>query len=179
MEKSTGRELVIEGDIRPSWSLVHPRFRMGNVSLSNAKWGKEKYLFSAESVDAYRRAIELQPTLGEAWWSLANLKSIRFGAADIEALEQALGAGKRLTDDDRLHLHFALGKAHEDAAAPEPAYRHYAAGNAIRAQQLRYDPGPVEALVAAATERLDERFFAARQGQGDPGPGDDRVLPQQ
>ncbi len=125
---------------------------------------------SAESVDAYRRAIELQPTLGEAWWSLANLKSIRFGAADIEALERALGAGKRLTDDDRLHLHFALGKAHEDAAAPEPAYRHYAAGNAIRAQQLRYDPGPVEALVAAATERLDERFFAARQGQGDPGP---------
>src|ERR1700730_15696517 len=57
-----------------------------------------------ESVAAYRRAIELQPTLGEAWWSLANLKSIRFGAADIESMEQALGAGNRLTDDDRLHL---------------------------------------------------------------------------
>ena len=125
---------------------------------------------SAESVGAYRRAIELQPTLGEAWWSLANLKSIRFGAADIEAMEQALGGGNRLTDDDRLHLHFALGKAHEDAASPEPAYRHYAAGNAIRAQQLRYDPAPLEALVAAAIERLDAPFFAARQRQGDPAP---------
>ncbi len=128
---------------------------------------------TAESVDAYRRAIELQPTLGEAWWSLANLKSIRFGASDIEAMEQALqagGPGRRVTDDDRLHLHFALGKAHEDAASPEPAYRHYAAGNAIRANQLRYDPGPVEALVAAAREKLDASFFAARQGQGDPAP---------
>jgi len=74
----------------------------------------------AESVAAYRRAIELKPTLGEAWWSLANLKSIRFDAADAGAMERALQAGSALTDDDRLHLHFALGRAHEDAAAPEP-----------------------------------------------------------
>jgi tetratricopeptide (TPR) repeat protein len=125
---------------------------------------------SPESVEAYRRAIELQPTLGEAWWSLANLKSIRFGAPDIEAMEQALRAGQRLSDDDRLQLHFALGKAHEDAAAPELAYGHYAAGNAIRARQLHYNPRVVEAFVAAATERFDAAFFAARHQQGDPRP---------
>jgi Flp pilus assembly protein TadD len=125
---------------------------------------------SADSVAAYRRAIGLQPSLGEAWWSLANLKSIRFDASDAAAMERTLQSGGRLTDDDRLHLHFALGKAHEDAAAPEPAFHHYAAGNAVRAQQLRYDPGPLEALVAAAIEKLDAGFFAARQGQGDPAP---------
>jgi Flp pilus assembly protein TadD len=125
---------------------------------------------SAESVDAYRRAIELQPTLGEAWWSLANLKSIRFEASDIEAMERALQAGARMSDDDRLQLHFALGKAHEDAKAPLPAFSHYAAGNAIRAGQLHYDPRLVEALVAAAIERFDAAFFAARHQQGDPAP---------
>jgi Flp pilus assembly protein TadD len=125
---------------------------------------------SADSVAAYRRAIALQPALGEAWWSLANLKSIRFDAADAAAMERALQGGIGLTDDDRMHLHFALGKAHEDAAAPAPAFRHYAAGNAVRARQLRYDPGPLEALVAAATQKLDAGFFAARQGQGDPAP---------
>jgi len=122
------------------------------------------------SVDAYRHAIELQPTLGEAWWSLANLKSIRFGASDIEAMERALQAGERMSDDDRLHLHFALGKAHEDAKAPQFAFDHYAAGNAIRARQLPYDPRQVEALVAAAIERFDAAFFAARSHQGDPAP---------
>jgi len=125
---------------------------------------------TGESVVAYRRAIELQPAFGEAWWSLANMKSIRFDASDTAAMEQALQAGNGLTDDDRLHLHFALGKAHEDAAAPAPAFHHYAAGNAIRARQLHYDPGPLEGLVAAAIEKLDPGIFAARQGQGDPSP---------
>ena len=123
---------------------------------------------SAESVAAYRRAIELQPTLGEAWWSLANLKSIRFETSDTASMERALQTGNGLNDDDRLHLHFALGKANEDASARESAWRHYAAGNAIRARQLHYDPGPLEALVAAAIERLDAEFFADRQVQGDP-----------
>jgi Flp pilus assembly protein TadD len=125
---------------------------------------------STESVDAYRRAIELQLTLGEAWWSLANLKSIRFEASDIEAMERALQAAARMSDEDRLHLHFALGKAYEDAKAPQPAFGHYAAGNAIRARQLHYDPRLVEAVAAAAIERFDAAFFAARHQQGDPAP---------
>src|SRR4030095_13015334 len=37
----------------------------------------------AEAIDAYRRAIELTPTLGEAWWSLANLKTDHFSTTDI------------------------------------------------------------------------------------------------
>lgn len=129
---------------------------------------------SADSVAAYRRAIELQPSLGEAWWSLANLKSIRFGAPDTAAMEEALrtgrDAGNSLSDDDLLQLHFALGKAYEDAAAPEPAWRHYAEGNAIRARQLRFDPAPLEAMVQAGIGKLDAGFFEARRGQGDPAP---------
>jgi Flp pilus assembly protein TadD len=125
---------------------------------------------SSESVGAYRRAIELQPTLGEAWWSLANLKSVRFEACDIDAMERALQDGVRMSDEDRLHLHFALGKAHEDAKAPQSAFGHYAAGNAIRARQLHYDPKLVEALVDAAIERFDAAFFAARRQQGDRAP---------
>ncbi len=124
---------------------------------------------SAESVGAYRRAIELQPTLGEAWWSLANLKSIRFEASDIEGMERTLEAA-RMSDEDRLHLHFALGKACEDAKSPPRAFDHYAAGNAIRARQLHYDPRLVEAQVEAAIEKFDAAFFAARRQQGDPAP---------
>lgn len=123
----------------------------------------------AEAVAAYRRAIAYQPGLGEAWWSLANLKAARFEEADIAAMEAALAASD-LADDDRLHLHFALGKAQEDAAQPAPAFTHYAEANRIRAAQLAYDPAPMEALVAAGVEQLDAGFFAARAGQGDPAP---------
>ena len=42
----------------------------------------------ADSIAAYRRAIATQPTLGEAYWSLANLKTFRFSAADVHGNAQ-------------------------------------------------------------------------------------------
>jgi tetratricopeptide (TPR) repeat protein len=41
-----------------------------------------------ESIAAYRKAIGLEPRLGEAYWSLANLKTFRFSPAEIETMEQ-------------------------------------------------------------------------------------------
>src|ERR1700722_19262984 len=82
-----------------------------------------------ESVAAYRRAIAMQPTLGEAYWSLANLKTFRFSDADVLALRRALERGD-LSDEDRLH--FALAKALEDAGSYEQSFVHYAKGNGVR-----------------------------------------------
>ena len=129
-----------------------------------------------DAVAAYRQAIAQKPGLGEAWWSLANLKSVHFDADDMDAMEAALADGA-ISDDDRLHLHFALGKAQEDAARPEPAFRHYAAGNALRAEQLGYDPAGVEALVEAAVARLDAGFFASAPAPGADGAPQDDATP--
>jgi len=123
---------------------------------------------SADSVQAYRRAVDVETGLGEAWWSLANLKSFRFKEEDAQRMEGVLRDRENLPEDDRLHLHFALGKAYEDAGAYEAAFLHYEAGNALRAAQLRYDPAPIAALVDATVARLDAEFFRVRQGQGDP-----------
>jgi predicted Zn-dependent protease len=60
-----------------------------------------------DSVAAYRRAIAMQPTLGEAYWSLANLKTFRFSDADVLALRRALERGD-LGDEDRLHFEFSI-----------------------------------------------------------------------
>ncbi len=122
-----------------------------------------------DCIAAYRRAIALEPGLGEAWWSLANLKSARFTADDVAAMEAAAQAGG-LTDDDALHLHFALGKALEDAKAYPAAFAHYAEGNSLRAGQLGYDPAGIEALVDAMIDQCDAAFFANRAGQGHDAP---------
>src|SRR5687767_1474800 len=81
----------------------------------------------SDGVAAYRRALDLAPTLGEAWWSLANLKTVRFSEADVDAMANALDS-PGLADEDRLHLHFALGKALEDQGEAERAFAHYAEG---------------------------------------------------
>jgi len=49
----------------------------------------------ADSVAAYRRSLTLKPTLGEAYWSLANLKVVRFTDEDRQALQSAVAIAER------------------------------------------------------------------------------------
>lgn len=118
-----------------------------------------------DSIAAYRRCIAITPSFGEAWWSLANLKTVSLSGSDIAAMEAAL-EGAAPGGEDRYHLHFALGKALEDAGEFAASFGHYAEGNRLRLAALDYDP-------AATTDRVDRSialftpaFFAARAGRG-------------
>ena len=121
-----------------------------------------------DSVAAYRRALGVRPDLGEVWWSLANLKTVRFDNADVAAMEVALAGDPE--PDDRLHLHFALGKAYGDRGEAEPSFRHFAAGNALRKKELGHDPDAIAAQVDSAIAVLTPEFLAARKDWGDPSP---------
>ena len=122
-----------------------------------------------DSVAAYRRAILIRPSLGEVWWSLANLKTIRFDEADIAAMEAAL-ASPDLADDDRFHLHFALGKALEDRGLAEASFTHYSTGNQLRRAALAYDAADIGAHVDRSIALFTPDFFAARAKFGHPAP---------
>jgi tetratricopeptide (TPR) repeat protein len=122
-----------------------------------------------DSVAAYRRALSAAPTLGEAWWSLANLKTVEFGADDIAAMEAALGEPS-LAEDDRFHLHFALGKALEDRGEWERAFGHYAEGNRLRRELIDYDPAQMSGHVRRSEALFTPAFFADRAGRGCPAP---------
>lgn len=52
ISEATGRELVIEGDVRAVWSWVHPRFRIEGIRLGNAAWGRAEHLFTARAAQA-------------------------------------------------------------------------------------------------------------------------------
>ncbi|WP_019830832.1 tetratricopeptide repeat-containing sulfotransferase family protein [Sphingomonas sp. PR090111-T3T-6A] len=117
-----------------------------------------------DSVAAYRRSIDLRAGLGEAWWSLANLKTVRFTAGDISRMEAALEG--EIGTEDRFHLHFALGKAFEDAAAWEASFRHYAEGNRLRRQVIDHDADETSDLVSRSASLFTPAFFEARKGQG-------------
>jgi tetratricopeptide (TPR) repeat protein len=122
-----------------------------------------------EGVAAYRRSIALAPDLGEAWWSLANLKTVRLGPADIDAMTAALSA-PGLSRDDLFHLHFALGKAHDDSSQPEPAFHHYAEGNRLRRELIGYDAEETSRAVDRSIALFTPDFFEERAGRGSPAP---------
>ena len=124
---------------------------------------------NAASIDAYRRCIELTPRFGEVWWSLANLKTYRFSGDDIATMRAQLERTD-LTNDDRFHFNFALGKALEDAGEYADSFAAYASGNALRRKLIRYDADENEAHVARSKKLFTREFFAARAGLGCPAP---------
>ena len=125
----------------------------------------------AEAVDAYRQAVTHQPTMGEAWWSLANLKTVTLDPADIVAMERALASlepDAEARQEDIFHLHFSLGKALEDAGDYPAAFDHYDEGNRLRRAMVLHDADAFAAEVAAATRSFTAPFFAARKDGGCP-----------
>ena len=118
-----------------------------------------------DSIGAYRRSIELEPRLGEAYWSLANLKTFRFTPADVAAMRTQLDRDD-LTVEDRFHFNFSLGKAAEDAQQYAESFEHYAEANRLRKEVVPYDSSAITENVRRARALFTPDFFAARQGQG-------------
>ncbi len=118
-----------------------------------------------DSVAAYRRVIALTPDAGAAWWSLANLQTVRFDEDDIGAMSAALEQADN-SDDERIRLHFALGKAFEEREKWERSFEHYDLGNRLRRNQVRYDAGETSALVERSKALFTPSFVAAREGWG-------------
>jgi tetratricopeptide (TPR) repeat protein len=118
-----------------------------------------------DSVAAYNKSIELLPSLGEAYWSLANLKTAQFTNEDVEAMRLQLPRPD-LTVDDRLHLHFAMGKALEDKGEYAASFEHYAQGNQLRRAQLPYQPDEMSTHVRRVKSLYTAQFFADRKDYG-------------
>lgn len=118
-----------------------------------------------ECISTYRKSIALDPTLGEAYWSLANLKTFRFTAADLAAMHAQL-ADTRLDDLSRVHFHFALGKAYEDASDYARSYEHYAKGNELHRTSTRYDAKLNSARMARLQTIFTRDYFQQHVGSG-------------
>lgn len=120
---------------------------------------------SADSAAQYRRLLAASPRSGHAWWGLANLKAVRFDAADVAVLEPLTG-DPALPLDEAIGARFALGKALEDVGRHADAYAAYVAANAFARRRFRWDPAAfrawvvraVEASVSPASAPLDPRL---------------------
>jgi tetratricopeptide (TPR) repeat protein len=118
-----------------------------------------------DAVAAYRRSIAQLPSLGEAWWSLANLKTVHFSPGDISGMRAQL-ARDDITNEDRWHLQFAMGKALEDAGQYAESFDHYDKANVLRRARLSYDPTATSEHVRRSKLVFNREFFRERDGVG-------------
>ncbi len=118
-----------------------------------------------EAIESYRAAARARPSYGDAYWSLANLKTYRFTDEEISCMraEEASSASSNI---DRCHLCFALGKALEDRGEYAESFEFYARGNALKRAESRYRAEIIENNTRLQIEVCTSEFFAARAGSG-------------
>ena len=123
-----------------------------------------------EAIAAYRKAAQLRPDFGDAYWSLANLKTYRFPDEELGQIRAALDAPATGLVD-RYHLCFALAKALEDRGEYAESWHYYELGNALKHDEIRYRPSLTEGNTRAQIRICTAEFFASRAGWGAPQEG--------
>jgi len=118
-----------------------------------------------EAIEAYRAAAAARPNFGDAYWSLANLKTYRFLEAEIARM-RAEESAPSTPLVDRYHLCFALGKAFEDRGEYAESWRYYERGNAFKRSESRYRPEIIENNTSKQIQTCTREFFASREGVG-------------
>ena len=89
-----------------------------------------------KSIDSYKNTISQNKLSGEAYWSLANLKTYSFSENEIKEMEQTLK--EDMSDVERSQMHFALGKALEANRDFDNSFQNYFEGNRIKKEQIKY-----------------------------------------
>jgi tetratricopeptide (TPR) repeat protein len=117
------------------------------------------------AIDEYRAAASARAGYGDAYWSLANLKTYRFGDEELARMVAA-ESDASTSDDDRYHLCFALGKALEDRQDYPRSFEYYSRGNALKRAGSAYRPEQIERNARLQMQICTPALFARHHGGG-------------
>lgn len=118
-----------------------------------------------DAIGYYQRSYRARPDFGDAFWSLANLKTYKLSLEERQ-LAEANEASAKTSLEDRIHLNFALGKAYEDCDEIELSFKHYERGNQLQLGKSSYTAQQVADEFDAQIDACSVSFFEDRQGWG-------------
>jgi tetratricopeptide (TPR) repeat protein len=115
----------------------------------------------AKAIAAYQQAYQLEPSYGDAFWSLANTKTYRFSDGEIAQMQtQQNNADLALTD--KIQLYFATGKAFEDKQDYNQAFQAYQHGNKLKHDHSGFDITKIEQQIAEQIKYCTKELFKNR-----------------
>jgi len=121
-----------------------------------------------EAESSLRRALDAEPRLAMAHENLARAR--RFGEEDRKQIDyvETLSAAANLSDEERAHLHFALGKMLDDIGEYQRAFEHFDAGNALAHKGTQFDVGAGRSFVERSRATFDTDFVQQASALGNP-----------
>jgi tetratricopeptide (TPR) repeat protein len=122
----------------------------------------------AKARQAFERAIALQPDNPRYYRSLLDVHRVVAGDPHVTAMEELAKNAAGLSINHQQELHFALGKAYEDLAQYDLAFRHLLLGNALRRREVNYDEATTLGLYARIRAVFTPELIRKKQEPGDP-----------
>ncbi len=123
---------------------------------------QQRYLGrTSDAIVSYRRAIEVRPAHGMAYWALSNFETFHFAQPEIDSMQRQLALVPR-PGADATGLEFSLGRALEDRGEFAAAFEHYVQGNRLARAAFDYDPKATTAFVQRFKATFTSGFFAER-----------------
>ncbi|MBT5809165.1 MAG: tetratricopeptide repeat protein [Rhodospirillaceae bacterium] len=121
---------------------IKPGFSESHNNLGNTF--KELGRFD-EAITCYVKALQIKPDFAEAHNNLSSVKKYTIGDSHLgEMLDQV--ARPNLSNQDRLRLNFAVGKAYSDIGDHNRAFSNLLEGNRLRKAELNYNIAADRAL---------------------------------
>ena len=117
-----------------------------------------------DAIKSYKLAHKAKPDHGEAYFSLANLKTYSFKTSEIALMKNQL-ENVNLLSKDRVYFHFALAYALEKEGEYEEAFSHLEKGNEIKKINNRYSIKGMKDEIHSQIQICDSNFFSSH-GEG-------------
>lgn len=92
---------------------------------------------AGEAKEFLERALEIQPGMIDAWYSLRTLKNYAGDEQGFRRLTDIAAQEKTLSDDEKAKFNFTLARALSDRGETDEAFARYAAANRLRKAAYR------------------------------------------
>ena len=136
-----------------------------NFSILTSKGHAQKTLGESDrAINSYQTAYQVKQDHGEAFFSLANLKTYEFSKNELNIMRNQLRRVD-LTMRDKAYFHFALAQGCEAIGEYDEAFFHLDSGNKIKNKQSKYSIERMDKELQAQIDVCDELFFE-KHGQG-------------
>ena len=140
----------------------HPKNHFFPVSLAHV-YKSNGHMDEAFAL--YRKAFNIKRDHGNAYWSLANTKSYLF--TDVELAQMVdVESNPGTSENDRIQLCFALGKAYEDRQVYDRSFGYYRKGNATKMRQVKFSRRQLRVRVDSQIETCTKTLFTRKHGLG-------------
>jgi tetratricopeptide (TPR) repeat protein len=149
-EQAFTRAAAIEGLVSEK-----ARINLANLQMQNGQ--------TTEAEQTFNEILALNPQSASAWFNRSDM--VRFKPEDpsIEKMLKVLNTEQGLGEQDKMLMHFSLGKAYLDVNDSTRAFHHLNTGNALKRKTFSFDSGATHAWLEQIAQSFTQEYIISLQ----------------